>query len=123
MQVRNMCIQYAHIKGGNVKYMSAVKLSNKASTPAALKVTPSGDTSNSSVMSNTRFTAAQKDVMKKSSMRWKQVDRFMEIRNMVISQRLLQTAVQSTRSQLVQVSGMVQKHSVFETDSCNDGSG
>ena len=52
-------------KGGNVKYMSAVKLSNKASTPAAPKVTPSGDTSNSSVMSNTRFTAAQKDVMKK----------------------------------------------------------
>ncbi len=100
-------------KGGNVKYMSAVKLSNKASTPAAPKVTPSGDISNSSVISNTRFTAAQKDVMKKSSMRWKQVDRFMEIRNMVISQRLLQTAVQSTRSQLVQVSGMVQKHSVF----------
>lgn len=52
-------------KGGNVKYMSAVKLSNKASTPAAPKVTPSGDISNSSVISNTRFTAAQKDVMKK----------------------------------------------------------
>ena len=53
-------------KGGNVKYMSAVKLSNKASTPAAPKVTPSGDISNSSVISNTRFTAAQKDVMEKN---------------------------------------------------------
>ncbi len=53
-------------KGGNVKYMSAVKLSNKASTPAAPKVTPSGDISNSSVISNTRFTAAQKDVMTKN---------------------------------------------------------
>ena len=42
-----------------------------------------------------RFTAAQKDVMKKSSMRWKQVgSRFIEeIENMsVISQRLLQNS-------------------------------
>ncbi len=67
MQVRNMCYTVRpYKKGGNVKYMSAVKLSTKASTPAAPKVTPSGDTSNSSVMSNTRFTAAQKDVMKKN---------------------------------------------------------
>ncbi len=93
--------------------MSAVKLSNKASTPAAPKVTPSGDTSNSSVMSNTRFTAAQKDVMKKILYAVETGGQVMEIRNMVISTDLLQTAVQSTRSQLVQVSGMVQKHSVF----------
>lgn len=44
-------------KGGNVKYMSAVKLSNIASTQAA--------SSNTSNGSNSKFTAAQKDVMKK----------------------------------------------------------
>ena len=49
-------------KGGNVKYMSAIRLSNIKSTPAA----QSSNSSNSNaVITNTKFTDAQKDVMKK----------------------------------------------------------
>lgn len=103
--------------------MSAVKLSNKASTPAAPKVTPSGDISNSSVISNTRFTAAQKDVMKKSSMRWKQVDRFMEIRNMVISQRLYKQQYRVHDHNWCRSVVWYRSTASSETDSCNDGRG
>lgn len=46
-------------KGGNVKYMSAVKLSNQVTTPKA------STSANSTPVSNSKFTTAQKDVMKK----------------------------------------------------------
>ena len=49
-------------KGGNVKYMSAVKLSNIASTPAAQN---SNSSNSNAVITNIKFTDAQKDVMKK----------------------------------------------------------
>ena len=52
-------------KGGNVKYMSAVRLSNIKSTPAAPKVDTSNSNTANTVVSNSKFTAAQKDVMKK----------------------------------------------------------
>lgn len=45
-------------KGGNVKYMAAVKQSRQVTTPKAAAV-------NDSAVSQTAFTAAQKDVMKK----------------------------------------------------------
>ena len=46
-------------KGGNVKYMAAVRQSSQVRTPKAPVVTPSADVSQS------KFTATQKDVMKK----------------------------------------------------------
>ena len=48
-------------KGGNVKYMSAVRLSNIKSTPADT----SNSNTNNTAGSNSKFTATQKDVMKK----------------------------------------------------------
>lgn len=92
----------AYKKAGNVKYLGVLKKSSAVTTP---KKTVSS--------SNSKFTSAQKEVRKKSSMLWKQADRFMEIRDMMISQKPTPTARQSMRSRSVQVSGMRQRHSDF----------
>ncbi|MBU5479671.1 fibronectin type III domain-containing protein [Blautia sp. MSJ-19] len=52
-------------KGGGVKYMSAVKLSNQVTTPKAPAANTSNSNSAGTSVSNSKFTAAQKDVMKK----------------------------------------------------------